>query len=217
MGNDHRGPLGGNGSGETPLIAIDGPAGAGKSTVSKAVAERLGLDRLDTGAMYRAVAWEALRRGIDPDDAPAVADVADKATIEVGPVVRINGLDVTQKIRTAEVSQVVSVVAANPAVRRAMVQRQRAWAAGRPGGVVEGRDIGCVVFPEATVKIYLTATHEERARRRGDDETADGIARRDQLDSSRSASPLAPAADAHILDTTGRSVEDVVEEVLSWL
>jgi cytidylate kinase len=142
--------------------------------------------------------------------------VADKATIEVGAVVRINGVDVTQKIRTAKVSQVVSVVAANPAVRRAMVQRQRAWAAGRLGGVVEGRDIGSVVFPEATVKIYLTATHEERVRRRGD-ETADGIARRDQLDSSRSASPLAPAADAHILDTTGRSVEDVVEEVLSWL
>jgi cytidylate kinase len=210
MGSGRRRPL-------RPLIAIDGPAGAGKSTVSKAVAERLGLDRLDTGAMYRAVAWEVLHRGIAPDDAPAVAEVAAEAAIEVGPTVRINGADVTKQIRTAEVSRVVSAVAANPAVRHQMVRRQRDWADGRSGAVVEGRDIGSVVFPEATVKIYLTATHEERARRRGEDETADGVALRDQLDSSRSASPLTAAPDAHILDTTGRSVEDVVEEVLSWL
>ncbi len=216
MGTGDRGSLSSPGRGGL-LIAVDGPAGAGKSTVSKALAERLGLDRLDTGAMYRSVAWEALRRGIAPDDAAAVAAVAAEAAIEVGASVRINGRDVTGLIRTPEVSAAVSVVAANPAVRRELVRRQRAWAAARSGGVVEGRDIGTVVFPEATLKVYLTASPEERARRRGGDEPADGVARRDQLDSTRAASPLVPAPDAHVLDTTGRSVEDVVEEVLSWL
>jgi cytidylate kinase len=201
---------------EAPLIAIDGPAGAGKSTVSRAVAERLGLDRLDTGAMYRSVAWEALHRGIDPADQPAVAAIAATAEIEVAPAVTINGTDVTQAIRTPEVSRAVSIVAANPDVRRELVIRQRRWAAERAGGVVEGRDIGSVVFPRATVKIYLTASPEERARRRHD-ESADGVATRDRLDSTRQASPLTQAPDAHVLDTTGRSVEDVVEEVLSWL
>ena len=200
-----------------PLIAIDGPAGAGKSTVSRAVAERLGLERLDTGAMYRSVAWEALRRGFDPADEAAVSEIAATADIEVGPGVSINGADVTHAIRTPEVSRAVSIVAANPAVRRELVTRQRRWAAGRSGGVVEGRDIGSVVFPDATVKIYLTASPEERARRRGHDESADGVATRDRLDSTRRASPLTRAPDAHVLDTTGRSVEDVVEEVLSWL
>ena len=199
-----------------PLIAIDGPAGAGKSTVSRAVAERLGLDRLDTGAMYRSVAWEALHRGIDPADQTAVAEIAASAEIEVAPAVTINGSDVTQAIRTPEVSRAVSIVAANPDVRRELVIRQRRWAAERAGGVVEGRDIGSVVFPQATVKIYLTASPEERARRRHD-ESADGVATRDLLDSTRQASPLTQAPDAHVLDTTGRSVEDVVEEVLSWL
>jgi cytidylate kinase len=200
-----------------PLIAIDGPAGAGKSTVSRAVAERLGLDRLDTGAMYRSVAWEALRRGVDPADQAAVADIAATADIEVAKAVTINGADVTDAIRTPAVSRAVSIVAANPAVRRELVARQRRWADGRTGGVVEGRDIGSVVFPHATVKVYLTASPEERARRRGHDESADGVARRDRLDSTRQASPLTQAPDAHVLDTTGRSVEDVVEEVLSWL
>jgi CMP/dCMP kinase len=203
--------------GTRPLIAIDGPAGAGKSTVSLAVAAELGLDRLDTGAMYRSVAWEVLRRGIAPEDEDAVAKVAADATIEVGTVVRMNGADVTTEIRTPQVSRAVSVVAANPAVRTEMVKRQRAWAEGRSGGVVEGRDIGSVVFPEATLKVYLTASADERARRRGSDEPADGVARRDLLDSTRSASPLSVASDAHVLHTTGRSVEDVVEEVLSWL
>jgi cytidylate kinase len=200
-----------------PLIAIDGPAGAGKSTVSRAVAERLGLERLDTGAMYRAVAWEALNRGVDPADATAVADIAATAEIEVAKAVVIDGTDVTGAIRTPEVSQAVSIVAANPDVRRELVLRQRRWAAERHGAVVEGRDIGTVVFPDATVKIYLTASAEERARRRGHDESADGVARRDRLDSTREASPLIQAPDAHVLDTTGRSVEDVVEEVLGWL
>jgi cytidylate kinase len=200
-----------------PLIAIDGPAGAGKSTVSRAVAKRLGLDRLDTGAMYRSVAWEALRQGVNPADEDAVAAIAAAAEIEVGPVVRMNGHDVTEAIRSEEVSRAVSIVAANPGVRRELVTRQRRWAAERSGGVVEGRDIGSVVFPKATVKIFLTASPDERARRRGGDESPDGVARRDRLDSTRVASPLTRAPDAHLLDTTGRSVEDVVQEVLSWL
>jgi cytidylate kinase len=201
-----------------PLIAIDGPAGAGKSTVSRAVAERLGLDRLDTGAMYRSVAWEALRRGVDPADQPAVTAIAATADIALDQEkgVTINGADVTHEIRTPEVSRAVSIVAANPDVRRELVTLQRRWAAERRGGVVEGRDIGSVVFPGATLKIFLTASPEERARRRHD-ESPDGVARRDRLDSTRQASPLTQAPDAHVLDTTGRSVEDVVEEVLSWL
>jgi len=199
-----------------PLIAIDGPAGAGKSTVSRAVAERLGLDRLDTGAMYRSVAWEALRLGVDPTDQSSVTAIAKGADIALDEGVTINGTDVTQAIRTPEVSRAVSIVAANPGVRRELVTRQRRWAAQRHGGVVEGRDIGSVVFPHATLKIYLTASPEERARRR-DDESPDGVARRDRLDSTRQASPLTQPPDAHVLDTTGRSVEDVVEEVLSWL
>jgi cytidylate kinase len=198
------------------VIAIDGPAGAGKSTVSRAVAARLGLERLDTGAMYRAVAALALSRGIAPDDEPAVAALAADATITVGPQIVIDELDVTDVIRSVGVGQAVSLVAANAGVRRQLVERQRAWSAAHGGGVVEGRDIGSVVFPHAAVKVYLTASAGERARRRHD-ESAAGVARRDHLDSTRAASPLMAAPDAHWLDTTGRSVDDVVEEVLSWL
>jgi cytidylate kinase len=198
------------------LVAIDGPAGAGKSTVSTAVAEQLGVDRLDTGAMYRAVAALALAEGIPPTDSAAVAAGAAASTIEVGERVSINGRDVTDVIRSPEVGRVVSIVAANPEVRRQMVKRQRAWADAHGGGVVEGRDIGSVVFPDAHLKVYLTASTEERARRR-DDEAPEGVARRDRIDSTRQASPLREADDAHRLDTTGRSVQDVVEEVLSWL
>ncbi|HUD18010.1 MAG TPA: 3-phosphoshikimate 1-carboxyvinyltransferase [Acidimicrobiales bacterium] len=198
------------------VIAIDGPAGAGKSTVSRAVAKRLGLDRLDTGAMYRAVAALALSRHIAPDDEPAVDALAAAAAIAVGRRVVIDGLDVTDVIRSPEVGRAVSLVAANAGVRRHMVARQRGWALEHGGGVIEGRDIGSVVFPEAAVKVYLTASPEERARRRRD-EPAAGVARRDHLDSTRVASPLVAAPDAHFLDTTGRSVHNVVEEVLSWL
>jgi len=200
-----------------PLIAIDGPAGAGKSTVSMALAERLGLDRLDTGAMYRAVAWRVLDQGIDPADQPGVGAVAAAACLEAGSTIVIDGHDVTAAIRTPPVSRAVSAVAANPEVRRHLVERQRRWAAGRDGGVVEGRDIGTVVFPDATLKVFLTASMEERSRRRGGDESPEGLARRDRIDSTRSVSPLARAADAHVLDTTGRTIDDVVEEVLSWL
>ena len=207
------------GAGPAPrplLVAIDGPAGAGKSTVSTAVAEDLGVERLDTGAMYRAVAAEALAEGTPPTDTAAVAALARAATIEVGARVSINGRDVTSVIRSPEVGQAVSLVAANPEVRRQLVRRQRAWADAHGGGVVEGRDIGSVVFPEAHLKVYLTASAEERARRR-DDEAPEGVARRDRIDSTRDASPLREADDAHRLDTTGRTVQDVVEEVLSWL
>jgi 3-phosphoshikimate 1-carboxyvinyltransferase len=198
------------------LVAIDGPAGAGKSTVSRAVARQLGLERLDTGAMYRAVAALALERGVAPDDAAAVAALAATAEIVVGPQVTIDGIDVTHKIRSPEVGRAVSVVAANPDVRTQLVRRQREWATAHGGGVVEGRDIGSVVFPAAEVKVYLTASPEERARRRHD-EAPEGVARRDRIDSTRDASPLRQADDAHHLDTTGRTVQDVVEEVLSWL
>ena len=198
------------------VVAIDGPAGAGKSTVSTAVARRLGVDRLDTGAMYRAVAALALRRGIAPDDAPAVAALAGASPIEAGPRVTIAGEDVTRQIRSPEVGRAVSIVAANPEVRRHLVERQRAWARAHGGGVVEGRDIGSVVFPDAALKVYLTASPEERARRRHD-EAPEGVARRDRIDSTRDASPLRQADDARHLDTTGRAVQDVVEEVLSWL
>ena len=198
------------------VVAIDGPAGAGKSTVSTAVAERLGIDRLDTGAMYRAVAALALERGTALDDAAAVAALAAGSTIEVGERVTIDGLDVTAVIRSPGVGRAVSVVAANPEVRRHLVERQRTWADTHGGGVVEGRDIGSVVFPRAQVKVYLTASPEERARRRND-EAPEGVARRDRIDSTRDASPLREAVDAHRLDTTGRTVQDVVEEVLSWL
>jgi 3-phosphoshikimate 1-carboxyvinyltransferase len=198
------------------LVAIDGPAGAGKSTVSRAVAEHLGVERLDTGAMYRAVAALALSRGIPPDDAQAVAALAEEARIEAGPQVLIDGEDVTAVIRSPQVGRAVSIVAANPEVRRQLVVRQRAWAKAHGGGVVEGRDIGSVVFPDAELKVYLTASPEERARRRHD-EAPDWVARRDRIDSTREASPLRQAEDAHLLDTTGRSVKDVIAEVLSWL
>jgi 3-phosphoshikimate 1-carboxyvinyltransferase len=209
--------LTGNSGAPRPLIvAIDGPAGAGKSTVSTWVAERLGLDRLDTGAMYRAIAAAALARGISVDDLPTVAALAEGADVDVGDRVVIDGVDVTGEIRSPAVGRAVSVVAANVEVRRSLVERQRAWAEAHGGGVIEGRDIGSVVFPGAQLKVFLTATPEERARRRHD-EAPEGLARRDRIDSTRDASPLREAEDAHRLDTTGRTVHDVVEEVLSWL
>lgn len=199
-----------------PVIAIDGPAGSGKSTVSKALSQRLGVDRLDTGAMYRAVAWAALDRGIDPADRGAMAALARTASITVGERVQADGTDVTEAIRSPEVNAAVSVVAANPDVRAVMVERQREWVVARGGGVVEGRDIGSVVLPQADLKIYLTASAGERARRRAE-EGADAVARRDRIDSTRSASPLEVAEGARVIDTTERSVEDIVDEVLAWL
>ncbi len=199
-----------------PTIAIDGPAGAGKSTVSRAVAGALGVDRLDTGAMYRAVAWAALERRVDLGDHPALAALAESMQMDVGERVVADGTDITEAIRQPDVNQAVSVVAASAAVRAVLVSRQRRWVTEHGGGVVEGRDIGSVVFPHADLKVYLTASPEERARRRSE-EGADGVARRDRLDSTRSASPLEVADGAHVVDTTDRSVDDVVKEVLGWL
>ncbi len=199
-----------------PLVAIDGPAGSGKSTVSKALAERLGVDRLDTGAMYRAVTWAALQRGLDPGDVGAIGSLARQLDLEVGGRIRSDGTDITDAIRSPEVSAAVSAVARNPDVRSVLVGRQRRWVAERGGGVVEGRDIGSVVFPDADLKLYLTASPEERARRRAD-EDANALARRDRLDSTRSASPLEVAEGAKVLDTTDRTVSEVVEEVMGWL
>lgn len=203
------------------LIAIDGPAGSGKSTVARAVAGELRLDYLDTGAMYRAVAFAAIRRGIDPADADAVGRLAADIDLDVGEKVRVDGVDATIEIRGPEVTRAVSTVAANPAVRRAMVERQRAWAAAHDGGVVEGRDIGTVVFPAADLKIYLTAADNERANRRSKemldlryDQVAADLARRDRVDSTRAASPLAVADDAIVVDTTGVEVDAVISRVL---
>lgn len=199
------------------IIAIDGPAGSGKSTVARAVASRLGWIYLDTGAMYRAVTAEALRQDIDLSDAAAVAQLAAAATIETVPNVTINGRVVDDELRSPATTIGVSTVAANAAVRSAMVARQRDFAAHHAAGiVVEGRDITTVVFPDAQVKIFLTASLEERARRRGD-EGGESVARRDEADSTRAASPLRQADDAYVLDTTGLSVDEVVEEVVACL
>lgn len=201
----------------TNVIAIDGPAGSGKSTVARAVAEALGWAFLDTGAMYRAVTCEALARGIDVHDEDAMAALAATVTLTTIPRVSVDGRDVEDEIRTEPVNLAVSVVAANPRVREAMVRRQREFASHQERGtVVEGRDITTIVFPEATLKVYLTASLEERVRRRGE-EGEHSVARRDQADSTREASPLRQADDAVVLDTTGRTVEDVVGEIIQCL
>jgi CMP/dCMP kinase len=213
---------------KNPVVAIDGPAGSGKTTVARRVAETLGLPALDTGAMYRAVTWAVLEAGIDPADAPAVIGVAERLDLDVGPPVLVDGRDVTEAIRSAEVTAAVSTVAAVPAVRVRLVAAQREWIQVHGGGVVEGRDIGTVVAPDAVLKVYLVASEEERARRRrrqddtveaagaGDlGATREAIRRRDAIDSGRAASPLAAAEDAVVLDTTGLSVDGVVAEVLA--
>ncbi len=196
------------------VIAIDGPAGSGKSTVAKAVAAALGFTYLDTGAMYRSVALESLRSGGD------AAAVAAGLTLSLGERVLLDGEDVTDAIRAPEVSELASQVAAEPAVRRAMVaQQQRLMAHG--DWVAEGRDIGTVVMPEAELKVFLTATPEERARRRAAQtgaEPATVLAEqtiRDQRDSTRADSPLKRARDATRLDTTGLTLEQVVERVIA--
>jgi cytidylate kinase len=202
------------------VIAIDGPAGSGKSTIGRALARRLGLEYLDTGAMYRSVTFAALRAGIDPTDADAVAALAPGVDIVVAERVVVDGVDATEEIRGPEVTKAVSAVAANPEVRKVLVRRQQAWAAERGGGVIEGRDIGTVVFPDAELKVYLTADEGERLRRRAKEageEVAQDIARRDAADSNRAASPLFAADDALVIDTTNRPIDEIVEEVLSKL
>jgi len=198
------------------VVAIDGPAGSGKSTLSRALAERLGLQRLDTGAMYRSVAWAVLERGVDTHDREAVAQLARSLTIDVGDRVVADGTDVTEAIRGPEVSAAVSAVAANPDVRAVLVERQRTWVDRHGGGVVEGRDIGSVVLPDADLKLYLTAAPEVRAVRRAE-EGADAVARRDRLDSTRATSPLEVPEGARVIDTGAQSVDQIVEEVVAWL
>ena len=209
--------VGAPGAASRPIvIAIDGPAGSGKSTLSRALAARLGIQRLDTGAMYRAVAWAVLQRQVDPTDADALADVAQTLAIDVGDRVSADGTDITEAIRGVEVSATVSAVAANPAVRALMVERQRQWVASHGGGVVEGRDIGSVVLPDANLKLYLDASPDVRAARRSE-EGAEAVARRDRLDSTRAASPLEVPDGARLIDTGAHSVEEIVEMVVAWL
>ncbi len=201
----------------TNIIAIDGPAGSGKSTVARALADTLGWSFLDTGAMYRAVTCEAMYQGVDMKDDDALGTLASQVQIVTLPRVSVNGRDVQDQLRSDEVNTAVSLVAANPKVRAAMVDRQREFAAIQESGtVVEGRDITTVVFPNATLKVFLTASLEERSRRR-DDESEHSVARRDHADYSRLVSPLRQADDALILDTTGRSIEEVVGEIIQCL
>lgn len=207
------------------IVAIDGPSGAGKGTVGHAIATRLGCLHVDTGAMYRAVAWKAIQDRLALDDAAALSRLASECVLsaEEGRVV-IDGHDVTRAIRTAEVDKAAALMAGIPGVRAALVARQRALGAAEAGVVMEGRDIGTVVFPDADVKIYLDAAAEERARRRARDRAAQGtssvaqaLAERDTLDRTRKASPLSVAPDAAVIDTTDLGIEQVVERVLGMV
>lgn len=206
------------------VVAIDGPAGAGKSTVARALAKRLGLEYLDTGAMYRAVTFAAIGRGIALDDTGLIGELSRQIVLDVGDeVVIVDGVDATAAIRTNEITAAVSAVAANSEVRAEMRARQRAWAELRGGGVIEGRDIGSVVFPEAILKLYLTASPRVRAQRRvaqagGDvDEIERAIALRDGSDSSRADSPLREADGSIVVDTSGLGVEAVLAAIQEFL
>jgi cytidylate kinase len=199
------------------IVAIDGPAGAGKSSVARAVAAALGFTYLDTGAMYRAVALAARRRGVPP----AVA--AASVRLELTDRISLDGEDVTDAIRTREVSEAASRAAADPSVREAMVAEQRRllYSSSRTQWVAEGRDVGTVVAPDAAVKVFLTASAQTRAQRRARELGADVAtvlaeqAIRDERDSGREHSPLAPAADATLLDTTDLSIDEVVERIVA--
>ncbi len=209
------------------IIAIDGPSGAGKGTVARTIAARLGYRYVDTGAMYRAVAWLARHVGLDLHDGPAVAELAGRAEFTLGDRTIIDDEDVTTAIRTPAIDEAAAIVARHAEVRTVLVRRQREY--GKGGGLVmEGRDIGSVVFPDADVKVYLDASPEERARRRAGDAAhsagresgevgavAHALAARDQSDSTRAISPLTRSADAIYLDTTGVPVERVVAAVLA--
>jgi cytidylate kinase len=204
------------------VIAIDGPAGAGKSTVARRVAQLIAIPYLDTGAMYRCVALQCLREGVEANDIEEVTKIAHEIHISLqGTKVGLNGEDVSNAIRGSDVASIVSLIAVHSPVRDAMRSQQRQWIQQMGGGVVEGRDIGTVVFPDAEVKIFLTASPHERARRRveqsgGDiEEVAAGIAERDHIDSTREDSPLVPAVDSVLVDSSGKSIDDVVNEIVS--
>ena len=204
------------------IIAVDGPAGSGKSTIAAAVARRLDVSHIDTGAMYRALALKVLRNALAPDNAAAVARVLPDTDISVGNgSVVLDGEPVEGLIRTPEVTAVSSVVAQHQPVRVWMVDRQRQVIHGAPGGaVVEGRDIGTVVLPDADLKVYLTASEEQRARRRAAERGASEaealleVSSRDARDISREHSPLRAAGDAVVIDTTDLSIDQVVDSVL---
>jgi cytidylate kinase len=207
------------------VIAIDGPAGSGKSTIAQHLAAALDLAYLDTGAMYRGVAFAALRRGIDPSDAERVSRLVQGLELEVGPAgIVVDGVDATIEIRGPEVTRAVSAVAANPEVRRDLVRRQREWVGAHGGAVVEGRDIGTVVFPDAELKAYLTARLEVRAGRRHQ-EVADldyeavaaDMARRDTVDSEREVDPLQQADGSVLIDTSDRTIEEIVADLMGRL
>lgn len=204
------------------IIAIDGPAGAGKSTVARRVAAELGIDYLDTGAMYRAVTFGVLSREIDPSDAESVIGVCRDLELNVGvDRIVVDGVDATSVIRGPEVTSAVSAVAATPAVRQFLVELQRAWIRERGSGVVEGRDITTVVLPDADLKLFVTASPRVRAERRvaesgGDvDAVEAAIAERDRRDETREASPLSISSDAVVIDTSEMSIDDVVADVLA--
>lgn len=211
---------------ETLVVAVDGPSGSGKSSTARGVAKRLGLDYLDTGAMYRAITWALLEDGVHVDDAAAVAGAAGKVVLEIGtdpaaPTIYAGGVDVSEPIRGPHVTAAVSAVSAVPAVRDILVAEQRVVIGESDGIVVEGRDIASVVAPDASVKVYLVADAEARANRRtaelgGADVAATkaDLERRDAFDSSRSASPLRRADGARIIDTTHLSLEDVIDEIV---
>ena len=206
---------------KTVIVALDGPAASGKSTVSGLLANRLGFAHLDTGAMYRVVAYEALRTGADVHDADAVTAIAHDLDIELdGARVFSNGVDVSTEIRTKAVSEAVSVIAVHSGVRAVMRDLQRAWAAKYPGIVAEGRDIGTVVFPHAQVKVFLTASPLVRARRRVGERTnedidaiAAEIAERDERDANRADSPMKPAPGGVVLDTSDLTIDQVLDEL----
>jgi cytidylate kinase len=208
------------------IIAIDGPSGAGKGTIARAIARELGYRHIDSGAMYRAVGWKAIRNGVPLDSEAAVAALAEQSRIDVSSTaITIDDVDVSRAIRTPEIDRAAAAVARLPRVRAVLVDRQRQLGVG--GGIVmEGRDIGTVVFPDADVKVYLDASPEERARRRSVDpahtgvpaavsEVATLLTQRDEQDRTRTVSPLFAAKDAVHVDTTGKSVDKVVDEVMT--
>ena len=204
------------------IITLDGPAGSGKSTVARQLAARLGLEFLDTGAMYRAVVVAALRAGIDPENQDAITGLAEKTEISISELTFVDGVDATDEIRTPEINQWVSVVAANPGVRRVLVARQRKWATEIGGGVMEGRDIGTEVFPDAIFKAFLTAQPEVRARRRYEESSVqtlgdvqEDLQRRDRIDSTRVDSPLQVASGAVVVDTSELTIQEVVSDLAS--
>jgi cytidylate kinase len=204
------------------VIAIDGPAGAGKSTVARQVSTATGLRYLDTGAMYRCVALEVQNTATDPNNAEAVGKIARNVKVVIErDAAKLNGVDVSTEIRTSEINAIVSIIAAHTPVRDAMREQQRQWIQAQKGGVVEGRDIGTVVFPDAILKVFLTASPEVRAERRvgqtgGDIKAvAASIAERDHLDSTRLDSPLRPSQGSVIVDSSNRTIEEVVAEIVS--